>query len=756
MPGPLTTDQFIEFVSKSGLLDPQQLQARIQRIRVSEVPPEALADALVRDGLLTSFQASQLLKGKWRNFILSGKYKVLGPLGSGGMGHVYLCEHQIMRRRVAVKVLPPHSSDGVALARFHREARAVAQLKHTNIVGGYDVDRDGKRHFLVMEYIDGSTFQTLVENRGPLDPLRAAHYIRQTALGLQHAHEAGLVHRDIKPSNLVLDRTGTVKILDLGLARFFHDKADDLSKRHTESPVGTMDYMAPEQALNSHQADIRADIYSLGATFYFLLVGHGPFEEGTPLQKLIRHQFEPPKPVRDLRPDVPEELAAVIGRMMAKEPAVRYQTSEEVAHALVPWTRTPIPPPPQEEMPELVSSASGTTETGSGTGLPAYLYEPTAASTPSPARGADTARAPSSPSRSETFHIEDEAGHSSVTPQAGLVSEASNALAPIAPPVGQQANESAPATSPRSANESPPPTVRTVFPRRRTWLVLAAIAILLLGAGITGFALIARKSGEASPSTPDRQAHLPPADLALRLRLMVPAYFYPGGDGMAQWEKLLEARDPWAVVIIVNTASGPGKVADPNYVHIIGRAIRRGFTVIGYVSTGYGARPLKESKEDIDRWMRLYPGIRGIFFDEQASSGDRISYYAELYNYARRKRGLGLVINNPGTTCAEEYLARPVADVVCLIESTRDVDAFQPPAWMSRYKPSQFAGAFPRIDDPEKMKHYLGEMLAKRVGYCYITDGKGSNPWSRLPHYWEAEVEAVQQINHSDQALVFP
>jgi hypothetical protein len=287
-------------------------------------------------------------------------------------------------------------------------------------------------------------------------------------------------------------------------------------------------------------------------------------------------------------------------------------------------------------------------------------------------------------------------------------------------------------------------------------LVFATIIVLLVGAGIFGFALVLRKNGEGSQSRADRQGNLPPADVALRLRLMVPAYFYPGGNGMAEWHKLLDAPDPWAIVIIVNTASGPGKVADPNYVQLIGRAVRRGFTVIGYVSTRYGERPIKESKEDIDRWTSFYPGIRGIFFDEQASSAEKISYYAELYNYARKERGFSLVINNPGTTCAEEYLARPVADVVCLIESTRDVDAFHPPAWMSRYRASQFAGAFPKIDDPDKMKYYLQEMVAKRVGYCYITDGKGSNPWSRLPRYWEAEVEAVQQINQSDKALVFP
>jgi serine/threonine protein kinase len=736
---PSTTNQFLELVRKSGLIDPQQLQTHLQRCLASGTLPEAsapLADALVRDRLLTRFQADQLLQGKWRNFILSGKYKILGPLGSGGMGYVYLCEHQIMRRRVAIKVLPLRSSDVASLERFHREAQAVAQLKHTNIVGGYDIDQDGKRHFLVMEYIDGSTFRTIVKEHSRLDPLRAAHYIRQAALGLQHAHEAGLVHRDIKPSNLLLDRTGTVKILNLGLARFFHDETDDLSKRYSESPVGTMDYMAPEQALNSHQVDIRADIYSLGATFYFLLTGHGPFPEGTELQKMLRQQVLPPRPIRDIRPDVPEGLSAIIGRMMATELAARYQKPAEVAEALIPWTQKPIPPPSREEMPELVSPGRGTTDVGSNSGLPVFLYQPVSSPTCSLAREAATVRSPSPSTQPETLPTQ---------------AEAPNVPLPLPAAVGPEESRPArPVRLPGKASDLPPPLGRGAFPRGWTWPVVASVAVLLLGAGIVGFTLMSRKSGEAPPSSAGQPVgNLPPAPAppSPRLRLLVPAYFYPAGDGMAQWDRLLETPNPAAVVIIVNAASGPGKVSDPNYTRVIDRAQQRGYTVIGYVPTRYAARPLKETKDDIDRWILFYPGIRGIFFDEQASSPDRVSYYADLYEYARKERGLDLVINNPGTTCAEEYLAQPIADVVCLIESNKDISEFHPPAWMSRHKPARFAGAFPKIADPTKMKHYVRELVAKGVGYCYITDGKEPNPWDRLPRYWQAEVEAVQQVN---------
>jgi serine/threonine protein kinase len=749
MPAPLTTDQFLELVTKSGLIDPQRFHAHLQSCRASGALPQApaaLADALVRDRLLTRFQADQLLQGRWRNFILNGKYKILGPLGAGGMGFVFLCEHQIMRRRVAVKVLPLDPGDLASPERFHREARAVAQLKHTNIVSGYDIDQDGKRHFLVMEYIDGSTLRSLVKEHGPLDPLRAAHYIRQAVLGLQHAHEAGLVHRDIKPSNLLLDRTGTVKILDLGLARFFHDETDDLSKRYSEGPIGTMDYMAPEQALDSHHADIRADIYSLGATFYFLLAGHGPYQEGTALQKMIRQQLVPPRPIRDIRPDVPEELAAVLGRMMAKEPAARYQTPAEVAEALVPWTQTPIPPPSREEMPELVSLGRDVKEAGSGSGLPVFLYQSASSPTSSPAREAETVPSPSTPSRPEPVRTQAEPSNVPPPPASTVGTQTGGSTRPT--PLQGKASDLPPPlgalTRPRS------PLGRAALPRSWTWPVVAAAAVLLLGAGIAGFTLISRKGGEAPPAStgqPGRDAPLAPAAATPRLRLMVPAYFYPGGEGMAQWDRLLEAPDPSVVVIIVNTASGPGKEADPNYARIIGRARQKGFIVIGYVPTIYAKRPLKEVKEDIDRWILFYPGIRGIFFDEQASSPDRISYYADLYEYTRKQRGLDLVINNPGTTCAEEYLTQPAADVVCLIESTKDLSEFHFPAWTSRYKPARFAGAFPKIGDPMKMKHYVRELVAKGVGYCYITDDQEPNPWDRLPSYWHAEVEAVQQVN---------
>ncbi|MFO0808321.1 MAG: serine/threonine-protein kinase [Gemmataceae bacterium] len=352
-----STDQFLEVLRKSKLVDEKRLDSVLASLP-DGLPekPKTLAEQLYRQGVLTHFQASQLLQGKWRGYLIAGgKYKLLELLGVGGMGCVYLCEHLRMKRLVAIKVLPGEKlDDPTTLERFEREARAVAALDHPNIVRAHDLDSDGKMHFLVMEFVDGTSLQDVVKRFGPMDIVRAAHYVSQCAEGLQHAYEtAGLVHRDIKPGNILVDRAGTVKILDMGLARFFRAvDVDPLTKRYEKDAVlGTADYLAPEQAVNSSEVDIRADIYGLGATFYYLLTGRSPFDEGSVAEKLIWHQMKNPEPVRSLRPEVPVELEAVLNKMMAKKPVHRYQEPAAVVDALRPWTERPIEPPADEEMP---------------------------------------------------------------------------------------------------------------------------------------------------------------------------------------------------------------------------------------------------------------------------------------------------------------------------------------------------------------------------------------------------------------------
>jgi serine/threonine protein kinase len=353
MATPASNAEFLDLVRKSQVAEEKRLEPYVEKLQAGTLPaePGKLAGLMVHEGVLTHFQAEQILMGRWRRFTI-GKYKVLEKLGSGGMGLVYLCEHKLMRRRVAVKVLPTaKAKDPAALERFQREARAVAALDHPNIVHAYDIDQDAELHFLVMEYVDGSSLQDLVKKAGPLDVTRASHYMRQAALGLGHAHEKGLVHRDIKPGNILVDRSGVVKILDMGLARFFLDEDDVLTKKYDENVLGTADYLAPEQIEDSHSVDTRADVYSLGATFYFILTGQPPFGEGTVHQKLAWHLSRQPKPVAEVRAGVPAGLSNLIQRMMAKKPDDRFAHLEEVAEALTPWTATTIAPPADAEMP---------------------------------------------------------------------------------------------------------------------------------------------------------------------------------------------------------------------------------------------------------------------------------------------------------------------------------------------------------------------------------------------------------------------
>src|SRR5262245_34770668 len=337
MPAPATAHELLDLGQKSGILEPSTLEPYLEKMRSGEKShsPKELAEEMVRDGLLTRFQADQLLAGKWRNFIISGKFKLLERLGVGGMGAVFLCEHIHLRCRRALKVLPSgQAKNPAAVERFYREGRAVAALDHPNIVKVHDIDSDNGLHFLVMEYVEGASLHDIVKKRGPLDPLRCAHYVFQAALGLQHAFERGLVHRDIKPGNLLLDRTGTIKILDMGLARFFTDQGDNLTREQEANVVlGTADYLSPEQAINSHDVDTRADVYSLGCTLYYMLTGQPPFASGTLHQKLIWHQMRAPDPIFSRRPDVPPQMAAILDKMLAKSVDARYQTPAELAHS---------------------------------------------------------------------------------------------------------------------------------------------------------------------------------------------------------------------------------------------------------------------------------------------------------------------------------------------------------------------------------------------------------------------------------------
>ena len=269
-----------------------------------------------------------------------GEYELMEKLGEGGMGAVYRAKHLRLGREVALKALSPvHLRDQKAIARFDREMRAVGSVDHPNVVRAMDAREIAGTRFLVMEFVDGMELSDIGRHVGPLAVPDAAEIIRQAAAGLQAAYEHGLVHRDIKPSNLMLSRQGCIKLCDLGLARFAMDMGDE-EVTGTGQAMGTPDYMAPEQVTDSRRVDIRADIYSLGCTFYKLLTGFAPFtgpEYRTAVQKLMAHSDKTPRPVGLIRKDVHPGLIAVIDRMMAKSPKKRYATPADVVTALAPF-----------------------------------------------------------------------------------------------------------------------------------------------------------------------------------------------------------------------------------------------------------------------------------------------------------------------------------------------------------------------------------------------------------------------------------
>ena len=317
MPAPTTLDEFFDCVRKSGLLEPAKFEAFLATRAAGFETPAGAAASLLADGLLTPFHTGQLLRGKHKGFFL-GRYRILDRIGLGGMGQVFLAEHGAMRRRAALKVLPPErSANEYSRARFLREARASAQLDHPNLVRAFDFDQEGEVAFLVMEFVDGVTFHDLVARSGPLEPNRAAHYLWQSANGLSYLHDRGMIHRDVKPANVLVDRQGVVKILDLGLVRSETD-VENLTQGEGVKILGTADYLPPEQAIDCSAVDRRADIYGLGATAYYLLTGRPPFVGEKVAQKLIAHQMQAVTPVRAVRPEVPEGLSAAVTRMLAQ------------------------------------------------------------------------------------------------------------------------------------------------------------------------------------------------------------------------------------------------------------------------------------------------------------------------------------------------------------------------------------------------------------------------------------------------------
>ena len=496
----LTAESFLAGIKQCGLFEPDMIDTLVETLREEGVDigsSAALADAMMSKSVITPWQSENLLQGKFKGFIL-GRYKLQNLLGQDEMSSVYLAEHTRMKRLCAIKVLPANKvCDTSFLRRFDREAQAVASLDHPNIVRVYDVDtetEDGVEiHYLVMEYIAGQDIEKRLESKQQFAVVEAVDYIRQAAEGLSHAHENGLVHGDIKPGNLLVDAKGVVKLLDLGLARFFRDTvSESLTIKHDEKVLGPADDLAPEQAVDGHAVDERADIYSLGCTLYFALTGHPPFTDGTLVQRLLAHQTKAPPSVSRERADVPESLTAIIHKMMQKRKEDRYQLAADAAAALSKWLVENGDSKWRQSHPALVARFAS---------LDDVLRCPDAA------QNVDRQSTESKPSANAVSMIPpiSEVDVLAEVVQPALVTDSSPVVATVSHPMWIAAPPSAPLAAP------PLPAVVRTSPNNRIdqrviYLASLVIGAVLLVAGV-GYRLVASSDEGTSPVI---QPGLPP------------------------------------------------------------------------------------------------------------------------------------------------------------------------------------------------------------------------------------------------------
>jgi serine/threonine protein kinase len=399
MTAKLSREQFFRNLSDSGLFSDQDLNKARESISENGAPDgESAARKLVASGQLTPFQAEAVSERRFDGLLI-GNYEVLDRLGQGGMGTVFKARHRRMRRIVAIKVLSRDvAQDERFIKRFQREVEAVARLSHPNIVMAHDADEAEVGHFLVMEFVNGRDLASSVEKQGPLPVRDAVSCIIQAARALDYAHGQGIIHRDIKPANLLRDADGVVKVADLGLARFEEASSSPNSASaltQAGAIMGTVDYMSPEQALGADGIDHRTDIYSLGCTLYFLLIGKPPYEGPSIMAILLKHREAPIPSLRAARAEIPAELDAVFCRMVTKSAGERYQTMTDVVHALESIERV-LPQRDAGAVPVVKTASSGANPPADQWALQKTAHGAT------PAVGGDTVDLPPAESASHT------------------------------------------------------------------------------------------------------------------------------------------------------------------------------------------------------------------------------------------------------------------------------------------------------------------------------------------------------------------
>ncbi|MBI3410265.1 MAG: serine/threonine protein kinase [Planctomycetes bacterium] len=488
-----TPAELLEWLVQRGFLS----AARAETLRaVAET--RALAGELIQRAWLTPYQANQILTGRGEA-LLVGQYRLVERIGEGAMGQVFKAWHTKLECLVAVKMIHrEHLSSQKAMDRFRREVETASQLDHPNIVLLRDADQTENRPFMVMDYVEGTNLSIRVKQGGPLPVHQACEFARQAAVGLQHAYERGVVHRDVKPSNLLVtpatpEHPAIVRILDFGLARFEDDRGNLCRLTQVGAVLGTIDYIAPEQVDNASAADARCDIYSLGCTLYFLLVGRPPFAGGSVVEKLTAHRTQLIPDVGAARPDVPKGLDAVVKKMTARNPADRYQTPLEAAEALKPFT-VPLAQPVKAAAPPLATPVATP-----ATAPPPMPFAPAllTAQSPSSASGALFAFAPAFSRSGEPSRTE-----------AGLA-EPSPSVAGLIEPSWTEPGALGPA---RLAG----PTLRKKSPR--LWLGATLVGALLVGA--TVFVMLRAAgtlAGKQHATGAALRVRLEPAELSFNL-----------------------------------------------------------------------------------------------------------------------------------------------------------------------------------------------------------------------------------------------